>query len=77
MAVEAPLRGRGVGSRLLERQLTLVREREPAYAVALSTQRAENVTFYRRLGFAPVRESTVGRGPRAFRNWTMLYAPAA
>jgi len=77
MAVRKHLRGTGVGSRLLREELPVVCEREPGFAVALATQRPENVTFYQRLGFEPVLTEMVGSGPRAFRNWIMVYAPVA
>jgi GNAT superfamily N-acetyltransferase len=76
MAVAARLRGRGVGRALLEDELARVRAIDPGLAVALSTQRPENVAFYESLGFEPVRDETLGRGRDAFRNWTMCYAPA-
>lgn len=77
MVVRDHLRGRGIGSRLLREQLPVMARLEPRYSIALSTQRPENVTFYDRLGFRPVLEDVVGGGPGAFRNWIMLYGPAA
>jgi GNAT superfamily N-acetyltransferase len=74
MVVREKLRGSGIGSRLLREQLPLVAELEPSYAIALSTQRPENVTFYRRLGFEVALEQITGRGPGAFRNWLMVHA---
>jgi len=76
MVVRKELRGSGVGSRLLAEQLPVVAEAEPDFAVALSTQRPENVTFYRRLGFGVVWHEPIGRGPDAFLSWIMrLGAP--
>ena len=77
MAVQRHLRGCGIGSRLLGEQLRVVSGIEPTFAVALSTQRPENVKFYERFGFRVARDSTVGTGFGAFRNWTMVCAPAA
>jgi GNAT superfamily N-acetyltransferase len=77
MVVREHLRGSGVGTRLLREQLPIVAEREPAWEIALSTQRPENVTFYQRLGFEPVLEQVIGNGPGAFRNWVMVRAPAS
>ena len=77
MVVRKHLRGTGVGSRLLREQLPLVVELEPSFAIALATQRPENVTFYQRLGFETVLSETIGSGPRAFRNWIMVFTPAA
>jgi GNAT superfamily N-acetyltransferase len=77
MVVRKHLRGAGVGSRLLREQLPAVRELEPSYAIALATQRPENVTFYQRLGFETVLTERIGSGPRAFQSWIMLYSPRA
>jgi GNAT superfamily N-acetyltransferase len=75
MVVRELLRGSGVGTRLLRDQLALVSAKEPDRAIALSTQRPENVTFYQRLGFRAVLDETVGSGPRAFRSWILVHAP--
>jgi GNAT superfamily N-acetyltransferase len=77
MVVRKHLRGTGVGSRLLREQLGVVSELEPGFAIALATQRPENVTFYQQLGFQTVWSEMVGSGPGAFRNWIMVYSPAA
>ena len=74
MVVRAELRGTGVGSRLLKEQLAIVAKAEPSFAIVLATQRPENVTFYRRLGFESVLDEGVGSGPRAFRTWLMEYS---
>ena len=74
MVVRAQLRGTGVGSRLLRAQLEIVTKAEPSFAIVLATQRPENVTFYRRLGFEPVLDAMVGSGPRAFRTWLMEHS---
>jgi len=76
MVVRERLRGTGIGTGLLRQQLEIVREREPDRAIALTTQRPENVTFYQRLGFEPVLDQMIGRGPDAFRSWVMCYAAA-
>ena len=76
MVVRKHLRGTGVGSRLLREQLPIVRELEPGYAMALATQRPENVVFYQRLGFETVLTETIGSGPQAFQNWIMVFSPA-
>ncbi len=72
MAVRDRRRGSGTGTHLLRKQLELVSEREPTYAVVLSTQRPENVSFHQRSGFRVARDQTIGKEPGAFRNWTML-----
>lgn len=77
MVVSEALRGGGIGSRLLSQQLGILADKEPPFAVALSTQRPENVVFYGRLGFRVAGERSIGRGPAAFRNWLMLRAAAS
>ncbi len=72
MGVPESLRGTGIGSRLLRGQLEIVAHAEPAYVIALSTQKPENVTFYQRLGFSSVLDEVIGRGPHAFRTWIMV-----
>ena len=52
MVVAADHRGRGLGARLLDRQLREVVAPSGAPA-SLSTQKPENVNFYERLGFTP------------------------
>ena len=75
MAVREELRGTGIGTNLLREQLAGLTETAPAAPAALTTQRPENVTFYRRLGFEIASEDIVGRGPGSFTNWTMLRPP--
>jgi GNAT superfamily N-acetyltransferase len=74
MVVAEHLRGTGLGTELLSREL---RDRvdpsgEPAL---LATQRPENVVFYRRLGFEVASERTLGSRSHAFRNWIMVREP--
>ena len=67
------LRGTGVGTRLLRDQIQIVRKRFPEAAVALATQRDENVAFYRRLGFEVASDDLIGSDAAKFRNWIMVY----
>jgi ribosomal protein S18 acetylase RimI-like enzyme len=76
MAVSEPLRGSGIGTRLLREQLAILAQKEPSFAGALSTQRPENVVFYQRLGFRVAGERMIGSRPGAFRNWVMTRAAA-
>lgn len=73
MVVAEHLRGSGLGTKLLAREL---RERvDPSGQPALlATQRPENVVFYRRLGFEVVSERVLGSRSHAFRNWMMVRA---
>ena len=65
MVVREHLRGTGIGTRLLREQLQIVAEQEPTYAIGLSTQRPENVTFYQRLGFQTALEHRRRERPRS------------
>ena len=69
VAVEAPSRRNGVGSRMVERFCELVdAEGEMAF---LETDRHENVRFFERLGFVTVDEAEVIGVP----NWFMRREP--
>jgi hypothetical protein len=57
---------------LLDAQLPIVSALEPGYAVALATQRPENVAFYERFGFRVEGDQVIGAGAAAFRSWTMV-----
>ena len=71
MAVREKLRGQGVGGRMLNEPLRALAEQDPEAVAALATQRSENVTFYRRLGFEVISDETIGTGADSFRNWIM------
>jgi len=71
LAVDAPLRGLGLGSRLMT-ELCARMDREGA-AAYLETDREGNVGFYRRFGFEIVDRAEVVGTP----NWFMLRKPAA
>jgi ElaA protein len=55
VAVAAPLRGRGLGRRLMEEALGFCRERYPAQDAVLAAQQSL-VSFYQSLGFAVTSE---------------------
>ncbi len=71
MVVANELRGKGIGSKVLQHQLETVVE-PSGFPAILMTQRAANVVFYQRLGFKVVTESTIGTGEDAFTNWCMI-----
>ena len=72
MVVAAAHRGAGVGSRILRRQLGEVVD-PSGYPASLTTQRAENVTFYAKLGFRVTDDRPIGHGSGRFTNWIMVY----
>lgn len=55
VAVAAPLRGRGLGRRLIEEALGFCRERYPAQEIVLAAQ-LEIAPFYQSFGFAVISE---------------------
>ena len=71
MVVAKELRGTGIGSKVLKNQFESAIN-PSGFPAILMTQREANVTFYRRLGFEVVEESTVGSGEYAFTNWCMV-----
>jgi len=71
MVVREGLRGTGIGTRLLGQQLSLVAEKEPTSAIALSTQRPENVIFTSDSAFDPcsTRPSVADRAHSGAGSW--------
>jgi GNAT superfamily N-acetyltransferase len=72
MVVAEHLRGSGLGSDLLHQQLVQLEREESAMTAALATQRPQNLAFYKRFGFEPALERTIGTGAEAFTNWVMV-----
>jgi GNAT superfamily N-acetyltransferase len=72
MVVRDELQGRGIGTQLLMGELGIASCTNPDHAIALSTQKEENVAFYQRLGFAIAHSGVIGSGPAAFSNWVMV-----
>ena len=72
MAVARELRGKGVGTKLLQQQLKsfVVPSEFPAI---LMTQKETNVIFYQKLGFEIIFESTIGKGNNRFVNWCLVF----
>ncbi len=66
LAVDAPLQGQGIGSRLME--VFCARMDEAGEDAYLETDKPINVTFYQRFGFEVVAEQPVLGRP----NWFML-----
>ena len=71
MVMEESRRGKGWGSKILNKQFEIIAEKTPNAVLALNTQRYWTVKFYERLGFEVVLEEKIGTGPLAFTNWTM------
>ena len=72
MVVAPAHRGQGLGGSVLRRQLSEVVD-PSGFPASLTTQKLENVSFYRQLGFEVTDEGMVGEGAAAFRNWIMVY----
>ena len=71
VAVEPRLQGRGIGSQLLT---AFCAQMDALGAVAyLETDKAENVTFYRKFGFGTMAEASILSTP----NWFMRRGPTA
>jgi len=72
MVVSPDLRGQGLGKRVLNNQLEslIVPSRQPA---TLTTQKPENVIFYRSLGFKVVNDEMIRDGDASFQNWIMMF----
>lgn len=72
MVVARAQRGKGIGTRMLRRQLADVVD-PSGFPASLTTQKPENVSFYRRLGFEVGDEGWIGPHPAGFMNWIMVY----
>ena len=71
MVMEESRRGKGWGSKILERQFEDISTKTPNAILVLNTQRYWTVKFYERLGFEVLLEEKIGSGPWAYTNWTM------
>ena len=71
MVIQEDMRGKGLGSNILEKQFAAIQTKEKDAIFALSTQRYWTVKFYERLGFEILLEEKIGEGKLAFTNWTM------
>jgi ribosomal protein S18 acetylase RimI-like enzyme len=75
MAVHPTRQGAGIGTELVRAALA-AKQAETAvrHPISLQTERPQNLTFYRRLGFELKREYDLGGvlGGQPFRTWSML-----
>ena len=72
MVISPDQRGQGLGGETLRQQLeTWVRP--SGHCASLTTQKLENVSFYRALGFEVVDDTPITDGEREFQNWVMTY----
>ncbi len=71
MVVEERLRGKGLGSKILNQQIDLITKQDPKTFFSLTTQKPENVQFYEKHGFRVVREEHPKDGTGKFANWIM------
>lgn len=67
-AVQADLRGRGLGGRTLTEEIANIRHQDPGATIVLETQKPENIRFYRALGFEILDVQELGSGPARFEN---------
>jgi GNAT superfamily N-acetyltransferase len=75
MVVAPAVRGKGLGSEVLRAELRMRIDGSGAPAT-LTTQKAENVSFYKGLGFAVIDDRRVADdNGDSFANWIMLYTP--
>lgn len=74
MVVSVEFRGKGLGSSVLRKQLAKVVD-PSRFPASLSTQRLENVSFYKRLGFRVADDAPIGEPGNGFSNWIMIYEP--
>jgi len=72
MVVSPAYQGTGVGTRLLREQLERVVD-PSGYPASLTTQKPQNVSFYRRLGFQVTDDRPIGSASSSFPNWIMIY----
>jgi ribosomal protein S18 acetylase RimI-like enzyme len=75
MAVHPEHQGAGIGTALLRAAMgAKISQPEAQRPISLSTERPENLSFYRRLGFETKGEYELGgvAGGPLFRTWTML-----
>lgn len=71
MVIQPKLQGKGLGTKILQKEFTRIQAKEANTILALSTQRYWTVKFYERLGFKVLLEEKIGKGDFAFTNWTM------
>lgn len=72
MVISPDLRGQGLGGETLRHQLeTWVSP--SGHLASLTTQKIENVNFYRALGFEVVDDTPITDDQREFQNWVMIF----
>lgn len=79
VAVSPSVQSKGIGSALVRRALDHWDATHPpgGGAVALSTQKKDNIRFYNRLGFELVSEELLGEPDAKWPNYHMLRPPAS
>lgn len=71
MVIQPELQGKGLGTKILQKEFDRIQAEENNAILALSTQRYWTVKFYERLGFEVLLEEKIGKDDFAFTNWTM------
>lgn len=76
MVVSSNYRGQGLGGMTLRHQLeTLVKP--SGHPASLTTQKPENVSFYKALGFDVADDAPITDGRQEFPNWVMILESAS
>lgn len=71
MVVDKDLRGQGLGSKILDQEIQKIKAKQPHAVFSLTTQKDENVDFYKKHGFDVVLEENIENN---FQNWIMCRA---
>ncbi len=72
MVIRGDYRGQGLGTWILQRELREVVD-PSGFPASLTTQKAENAEFYRRLGFEVADDRPIVLDGHGFQNWIMVY----
>lgn len=71
MVVGENLRGQGIGTKILKQEIKKIKTNQPRAVFSLTTQKNENVEFYKRHGFEVALEENKLNDGCNFPNWIM------
>ncbi|WP_422361904.1 GNAT family N-acetyltransferase [Reichenbachiella sp.] len=71
MVVDEESRGKGLGTKILNQEIQKIKERQPNAVFSLTTQKIQNVEFYKKHGFEVVHEENEKSHASDFSNWIM------